>query len=72
MQVKLNGKVLSSDNYEITGYTNNINKENATVTIKGRNDCGGVKTVRFKIRGKGGVVVETEPECPYFNILLYE
>ena len=21
---------------------------------------------------KGGVVVETEPECPYFNILLYE
>ena len=60
--MKLNGKALSSD----------INKENATVTIKGRNDCGGVKTVRFKIRGKGGVVVETAPECPYFNILLYE
>lgn len=55
MQVKLNGKVLSSDNYEITGYMNNINKGTATVTIKGRNDCGGVKTVRFKIRGKGAL-----------------
>ncbi len=53
MQVKLNGKVLSSDNYEITGYTNNINRGTATVTIRGRNDCGGVKTVRFKIKGKG-------------------
>lgn len=53
MQVKLDGKALSSDNYEITGYTNNINKGTATVTIKGRNDCGGVKTVRFKIQGKG-------------------
>ena len=53
MQVKLDGKALSSDNYEITGYTNNINKGTATVTIKGRNDCGGVKTVRFKIRWKG-------------------
>ena len=51
--MKLNGKVLSSDNYEITGYTNNINRGTATVTIRGRNDCGGVKTVRFKIKGKG-------------------
>lgn len=53
LQVKLNGKALGSDNYEITGYTNNINRGTATVTIRGRNDCGGVKTVRFKIKGKG-------------------
>lgn len=53
IQVKLNGQVLSEDNYVITGYANNINKGTATVTIKGRNDCGGVKTVKFKIRGKG-------------------
>lgn len=53
IQVKLNGQVLNGDNYEITGYTNNINKGTATVTIKGRNDCGGVKTVKFRIRGKG-------------------
>lgn len=53
LQVKLNGKALGSDNYEITGYANNINRGTATVTIRGRNDCGGVKTVRFKIKGKG-------------------
>lgn len=53
MQVKLNGRILSRDNYEITGYTNNINKGTATVTIKGKNDCGGVKTVKFQIRRKG-------------------
>lgn len=53
IQVKLNGQVLSGDNYEITGYTNNINKGTATVTIKGRNDCGGVKTVKFRIKRKG-------------------
>lgn len=53
MQVKLNGRILSGDNYEITGYTNNINKGTATVTIKGKNDCGGVKTVKFRIKRKG-------------------
>lgn len=53
IQVKLNGQVLSEDHYEITGYANNINKGTATVTIRGKNDCGGVKTVRFCIRGKG-------------------
>ncbi|MDE5717084.1 MAG: RICIN domain-containing protein [Lachnospiraceae bacterium] len=53
MQVKLNGQILSEDNYEVTGYANNINKGTATVTIRGRNDCGGVKTVKFRIKGKG-------------------
>lgn len=53
IQVKQNGQVLSEDNYEITGYANNINKGTATVTIKGKNDCGGVKTVKFRIKGKG-------------------
>lgn len=53
IQVKLNGQILDQDNYEITGYSNNINKGTATVTIKGKNDCGGVKTAGFKIKGKG-------------------
>lgn len=53
IRVKLGGKILSEDNYEIAGYANNINKGTATVTIKGRNDCGGVKTVKFRIKGKG-------------------
>ena len=53
IQVKLNGQILDQDNYDITGYSNNINKGTATVTIKGKNDCGGVKTAGFKIKGKG-------------------
>ncbi len=53
MQVKLNGQILSGDHYEITGYADNINKGTATVTIAGKNDCGGVKQVKFRIMGKG-------------------
>lgn len=53
IQVKLNGKVLNEDNYVITGYANNINKGTATVTIRGKNDCGGLKTVKFRIKEKG-------------------
>lgn len=48
----MNGQILSGDNYEITGYENNINKGTVAVTLKGKNGCGGVKTVKFKIREK--------------------
>lgn len=53
IEIKLNKKSLSKENYEIVGYSNNINKGTATVTIKGKNDCGGTKTVKFKIKQKG-------------------
>lgn len=53
MQITLNGKPLSSDNYEIVGYSNNKNRGTASVTIKGKNDCGGIRTVKFKIKSKG-------------------
>lgn len=53
IRIKLNGKTLSEDNYRIAGYRNNVNKGTASVTISGINDCGGKKTVNFKIRGKG-------------------
>lgn len=53
IEVTLNRTLLSLDNYEIVGYTNNVNKGNASVTICGKNDCGGTKTVKFKIRSKG-------------------
>lgn len=38
--------------YEITGYTNNINKGNAKVTIKGIGNYGQTKTVTFKITSR--------------------
>lgn len=51
--VTLNKELLSEDNYEILSYQNNVNKGTATVTIRGKNDCGGTKSVKFKIRQKG-------------------
>lgn len=53
IRIKLNGQILPTENYKITGYGNNINKGTATVTINGINDCGGTKTAKFKIKGKG-------------------
>ena len=53
MQITMNGKPLSTDNYEIVSYSNNRNKGTASVTIKGKNDCGGIRTVKFKIKSKG-------------------
>lgn len=51
--VKVSGKVLRAEDYEIVGYNNNINKGKATVIIKGRGDYGGMKTVSFTIGAKG-------------------
>ncbi len=53
IQVTLNREPLSTDNYEIVSYNNNINKGTATVVLRGKNDCGGTKTAKFKIRQKG-------------------
>ena len=53
IEVTLNRTPLTLDNYEIIGYQNNVNKGNASVTICGKNDCGGTKTVKFKIKSKG-------------------
>lgn len=53
IEVRLNRTLISKDNYEIVSYQNNVNKGTATVTIRGKNDCGGSKTVKFKIRQKG-------------------
>lgn len=50
--VTLNGIPLSSDEYEIVGYSNNLNKGTAKLTIRGRGSYGGTKTVSFKIKGK--------------------
>lgn len=53
MQITMNGQPLSTDNYEIVSYSNNRNKGTASVTIRGKNDCGGIRTIKFKIKSKG-------------------
>ncbi len=52
IQVELKGTPLLSTDYEIVGYSNNINKGTAKVTIHGLNNYGGTKTVSFKIKSK--------------------
>jgi hypothetical protein len=48
--VKIDGKQLSDDEYEITGYTNNTKVGTASLTIHATsNNYGGTKTVKFKI-----------------------
>ncbi|MCQ2548480.1 MAG: InlB B-repeat-containing protein [Lachnospiraceae bacterium] len=47
--VTYNKKAISSDNFEIVKYENNVNMGTAKVTLKGINDLGGSKTVTFKI-----------------------
>ncbi|MCM1268631.1 MAG: BspA family leucine-rich repeat surface protein [Bacteroidales bacterium] len=45
--------ILSDDDYEIVSYANNIKKGNASVTLAGKGNYGGTKTVKFKIKAKG-------------------
>lgn len=52
IEVKLGGVVLSSEDYEIVSYENNIKKGSAKLTIKGVGDYGGTKTVSFTIAAR--------------------
>ncbi len=47
--VKIGSTVLEPQDYEITGYSNNVNKGNAKITIKGIGNYTGTKTATFKI-----------------------
>lgn len=51
--VKVKGKKVDSSQYEIVSYQNNVKKGTASVTIRGVENYGGTKTVKFKIRAKG-------------------
>lgn len=53
IQVVLKGQALSSDDYRIVEYSNNINKGTAKVVLQGLGNYGGTKTATFKIKGKG-------------------
>lgn len=47
--VKVGTTVLSSDDYEIVSYSNNISKGTGTITLRGTGNYGGTITVKFKI-----------------------
>lgn len=51
--VKIGKQVLTADDYDIVSYSNNIKKGTAKVTIKGKGNYGGTKTVNFTIKSKG-------------------
>ena len=53
IKVKLSQDILKPDDFEIVGYTNNIKKGTATVTIKGIGNYGGTKNIKFRIKAKG-------------------
>ena len=44
--------ILTTDDYEIVGYSNNVKKGTATVTIKGKGNYGGTKVQKFTIQAK--------------------
>lgn len=50
--VTLNGIPLTTEDYKIVGYANNVNQGTAKLTIQGQGVYGGTKTVKFKIRKK--------------------
>ena len=50
--VKMGKTVLTTDDYEITSYSNNVKKGTAMLTIKGKGNYGGTKTVKFTIQAK--------------------
>ena len=53
--VKIKGKLVDASQYEIIpgSYKNNVKKGTASVTIRGVDNYGGTKTVKFTIRAKG-------------------
>ena len=54
VEMKENGQWVKVEpsNFKITGYTNNIKKGTAKVTIHGIGEYGGTKTVSYKINAK--------------------
>jgi len=53
MIVKIGKQELTANDFDIVSYSNNIKKGTAKVTIKGKGNYGGTKTVSFKIKSKG-------------------
>ncbi|MDE6014766.1 MAG: leucine-rich repeat protein [Acetatifactor sp.] len=60
MTVKIGRDELYAGDYEIVGYTNNIKKGTAKVTIRGIGNYGGTKTVNFRIVQKPFILTMLE------------
>ena len=52
MTVKMGKNILRDEDYEIVGYSNNIQKGSAIVTIRGTGNYGGTKTIKFTIKAR--------------------
>ena len=50
--ITVDGVVLRSIDYKITGYSNNVNKGKGTISLKGVGNYGGTKNVTFNISNK--------------------
>lgn len=50
--LKVGKTTLSSGDYEIVSYSNNVRKGTATVVVQGKGNYGGTKTIKFKIKSK--------------------
>ena len=53
LTIKIGKIELSAEDYDIISYSNNVKKGNASLTIKGKGNYGGTKTVKFTIKAKG-------------------
>ena len=53
--VRIKGKQVDESQFEIVegSYKNNVKKGTASVTIRGVDNYGGTKTIRFTIKAKG-------------------
>jgi len=51
--VTVGGTKLAESEFEIVSCTNNIKKGKASITIKGKGNYGGTKTIKFTIKSKG-------------------
>ncbi len=53
IKVTYGKETLGKDDYEIIGYSNNVKKGNAYLTIRGIGNYGGTKKIKFTIKAKG-------------------
>ena len=52
MTITVNGVALNEDDYTIVSYSNNTKKGTGKVTIRGKGNYGGTKTLKFKIKAR--------------------
>lgn len=52
IRIKIGNKTLTTEDFEIVSYSDNVDRGRAKVTIRGLGDYGGTKTVRFTIKSK--------------------